>query len=70
MSNTVRAEEEEQSEPTDANRLDSPVLGQGPPPRECDGSRPPRNREAALRLVLVGLASGLIVVAFAVSLME
>ncbi|MGD6740688.1 hypothetical protein ACOKM3_02470 [Streptomyces sp. BH106] len=69
MSNTVRAEEEEQAEPIAANRLESPVLGQGPPPCE-DGSRSTGDWLAALRLVLVGLASGLIVVGLAVALME
>ncbi|MFJ9082667.1 MULTISPECIES: hypothetical protein [unclassified Streptomyces] len=70
MSYTVRAEEEEQAEPIDADRLDSPGLGQGAPPYEGDDSRPPGGWLAALRLVLVGLASGLIVVGLAVALME
>ncbi|MFD7292374.1 hypothetical protein ACFV9W_03730 [Streptomyces sp. NPDC059897] len=68
MSDTVRAEG--QAELTDPYWLDSPVLGRGRTVCERDGSGPPRNREMALRLVLVGVASGLIVVGLAVSLMR
>ncbi|MGW2340449.1 hypothetical protein [Streptomyces sp. NPDC001661] len=68
MSDTVRAEET--AELTDPYWLDSPVLGRGRTVCERGGSEPPRNRGMALRLVLVGVASGLIVVALAVSLME
>ncbi|MFF3493340.1 hypothetical protein ACFYWS_18505 [Streptomyces sp. NPDC002795] len=68
MSDTVRAEE--QAEPTDPYWLDSPALGNGRTACERDDSERRRNREAALRLVLVGLASGLIVVALALSLVE
>lgn len=68
MSDTVRAEE--QAELTDPYWLDSPVLGHGRAVCDCHGSRPPRDWAMALRLVLVGVASGLIVVGLAVSLME
>ncbi|MER5439890.1 hypothetical protein [Streptomyces sp. NPDC002790] len=68
MSDTVRAEEP--ADLTEPNGPDSPPLGHEPPPYECEGSRPPWSRAATLRLVLVGLASGLIVVGLAVALME
>ncbi|MFZ3573217.1 hypothetical protein ACOKM5_40435 [Streptomyces sp. BH097] len=68
MSDIVRAEE--QAELSDPYWLDSPVLGHGRTVCACDGSEVSRNRAMALRLVLVGVASGLIVVALAVSLME
>ncbi|MFI5664757.1 hypothetical protein [Streptomyces sp. NPDC051684] len=68
MSDTVHAEE--QAELTDPCWLDSPVLGHGVAACECHGDRSPGDRLAALRLVLVGLATGLIVVALAVTLTE
>ncbi|MGD6748984.1 hypothetical protein [Streptomyces sp. BH105] len=68
MSDTVRAEQ--QAELSDPYWLDSPVLGHGHAVCECAGPEARRNRAMALRLVLVGVASGLIVVALAVSLME
>ncbi|WP_425839761.1 hypothetical protein [Streptomyces fractus] len=68
MSNPVRAGEP--AELTDPYWLDSPVLGHGPAICECDVSTPSWNRAATLRLVLVGLASGLIVVGLALALMQ
>ncbi|MEB8338203.1 hypothetical protein [Streptomyces endophyticus] len=68
MSNIVRAEE--LAELTDPYWLDSPVLGHGRTACECEDSEPSWGRAGALRLVLVGLASGLIVVGLAVALME
>ncbi|MFZ3555202.1 hypothetical protein [Streptomyces sp. BH055] len=67
MSNIVRAGEP--AELTDPYWLDSPVLGHGTSTCTHDRPEPSRSREATLRMVLVGVASGLIVVGLAVALM-
>lgn len=68
MSNTAHADE--LAEPTDPYMLDSPAFEQGLSACACDRPTLPRHCGSPVRTVLVGLASGLIVVGLAVVAMR